>query len=108
MGWSGAILVTATVLVIAGVSAAGGFWLAVSGRAGARPRGPFLLGVVCGFAAGLVLTGRRHGLRAAVGAAARAIPAAASVARRKPVARRPARFAAVPYLRAAWSWTGSR
>ena len=95
MGWLATILVTALVLVVAGASAAGGFWVAVSGRGKvSRSRGPFLVGVVCGFAAGLALTGRRHGLRAAVGAVAGALPAVTSMVRRKPVA--------------AWSWTGLR
>lgn len=95
MGWWATILVTVLVLVVAGASAAGGFWVAVSGRGKvSRSRGPFLVGVVCGFGAGLILTGRRHGPRAAVAALARAIPAVASLVRRKPVA--------------AWSWTGLR
>lgn len=103
-----ALATVTMVLLIAGAGAAAGFWAAVSVRHGdrrgeTRARGPFLVGVFCGFMAAVAMTGKRHGLRAAGGALAQALPMAASILRRRPPRRGPARFAAVPNLRTAWS-----
>ena len=62
MGWLEATLALAVLLVVAGASAAGGFWASVRGKA-SRGRVPFLVGVACGLAAGTALAARRRGPR---------------------------------------------
>lgn len=66
MGWN----LTAALIVIAVASAAGGLLVsAIARQKKRRVRGPFLVGVVCGFMVGVALAGRRRGLNA-VGASA--------------------------------------
>lgn len=85
MGWWATIPVVVAMLVIAGAAAAGGYWVALHvPRRNMRTRGPFLVGVFCGVMVGAGLTARRHGLNAVAGAAARGLPVALSILRRKP------------------------
>lgn len=66
MGWN----LMAALIVIAVVSAAGGFLVtSVARQRKRRARGPFLVGVFCGFMMGTALAARRRGLNA-VGASA--------------------------------------
>lgn len=61
MGWN----LTAALIVIAVASAAGGLLVsAIARQKKRRVRGPFLVGVVCGFMVGVALAGRRRGLNA--------------------------------------------
>ena len=72
MGWLEATLVLAALLVVAAASAAGGYWASVRGKE-SRRRGPFLVGVVCGFAAGTALAARRRGPRVVATSALHAV-----------------------------------
>lgn len=61
MGWN----LTAALIVIAVASVAGGLLVsAIARQKKRRVRGPFLVGVVCGFMVGVALAGRRRGLNA--------------------------------------------
>ncbi|MCB0923559.1 MAG: hypothetical protein KDB50_03285 [Mycobacterium sp.] len=85
VGWWATIPVVAAMLVITGAAAAGGYWVALRvPRRNVRARGPFLVGIFCGVMVGAGLTARRHGFNAVAGAAARALPVALSILRRKP------------------------
>lgn len=63
MGWLGAVLLIAALLVTAIAAGAGGFWASgVARRKTSGSRGPFVVGVVCGLVAGVAVTSGRRGL----------------------------------------------